>query len=567
MPKTTGARYFAEVMKGYGITHAFFVPTILMDALAEMDELGIQKILTHGEKAAAYMADGYARAANRPGLCMGQQIGASNLAAGLRDGYMAGAPIIAITGGPGTPGRYRHSYQEVEDFAQFDSMTKLNVQLDDVSRLPDLLRQLFRAVTTGAPKPVHLRLRGSHGQGIECEADLPVPLIEKDYAAVPAHRPEPELARVKAALDVLAQAKRPIIVAGGGVTASGAQAELVRFAEKLQIPVATSLNAKGAILDTHPLAVGVPGVYSRECANRAIAEADLVMFIGSHAGAQVTANWKIPAPGVTVIQVDIEAEELGRNYPNAASILGDAKTVLNQLVTLSTGPSVGAKAWCARVQHIVADWRASVAANYNSDASPLRPERICKEINDALPANGVVVSDTGHAGMWTGQLIEMRHTTQRYVRCAGSLGWGLPGAMGVKCALPDQPVVLFSGDGGFYYHIAELETAARHGINLICVVNNNSSLNQEIPLVGHAYQGKRGDRYKPDEMWRFQKSADIAKVAEAMGCAAMRVDNPKALREALHQALTLKRPVVIDAISDDTALAPTAWTPGGKSGH
>lgn len=567
MPKTTGARYFAEIIKGYGITHAFFVPTILMDALAEMDELGIQKILTHGEKAAAYMADGYARAANRPGLCMGQQIGASNLAAGLRDGFMAGAPIIAISGGPGTPGRYRHSYQEVEDFAQFDSMTKLNLQLDDVSRLPDLMRQLFRAATTGAPKPVHLRLRGSHGQGIECEADLPAPIIEKEYAAVPAYRPEPEVDRVRAALAVLARAQRPIIVAGGGVTSSGAQAELVAFAEKMQIPVATSLNAKGAILDTYPLAVGVPGVYSRECANRAISEADLVLFIGSHTGAQVTTNWKIPAPGITVIQIDIDAQELGRNYPNAASILGDAKATLKHMIALAGSPSAGAQQWLARTQELVANWRASVAAHYNSDASPLRPERICREINDALPANGVVVTDTGHAGMWTGQLIEMRHTTQRYIRCAGSLGWGLPGAMGVKCALPDQPVVLFSGDGGFYYHIAELETAARHGINLVMVVNNNSSLNQEIPLVGHAYQGKRVDRYKPDEMWRFQKTADLAKVAEAMGCAAFRVDNPKALKELLPRALAMKRPVVIDAISDDQALAPGAWTPGGASAH
>ncbi len=567
MPKTTGARYFAEIIKGYGITHAFFVPTILMDALAEMDELGIQKILTHGEKAAAYMADGYARAANRPGLCMGQQIGASNLAAGLRDGFMAGSPMIAITGGPGTPGRYRHAYQEVEDFAQFDSMTKLNLQLDDVSRLPDLMRQLFRAVTTGAPKPVHLRLRGSHGQGIECEADLPVPIIEKEYAAIPAHRPEPEPQRVRAALAVLAKAQRPVIVAGGGVTSSGAQVELVQFAEKMQIPVATSLNAKGAILDTHPLAVGVPGVYSRECANRAISEADLVLFIGSHTGAQVTANWKIPAPGATVIQVDIDALELGRNYPNAASVLGDAKATLKHMITLASGPSAGAKAWVARVQELVANWRASVAAHYNSDASPMRPERICKEITDALPANGVVVSDTGHAGMWTGQLIDMRHTTQRYIRCAGSLGWGLPGAMGVKCALPAQPVVLFSGDGGFYYHIAELETAARHGINLVMVVNNNSSLNQEIPLVGNAYKGKRGDRYKPDEMWRFQKTADLAKVAEAMGCAAFRVDNPKALKELLPRALGMNKPVLIDVISDDTALAPTAWTPEGKSAH
>lgn len=567
MAKTTGARYFAEVIKGYGITHVFFVPTILMQALAEMDELGIQKILTHGEKAAAYMADGYARALNRPGLCMGQQIGASNLAAGLRDAYMAGAPVIAISGGPDTTGRYRIAYQEVEDFAQFDSMTKLSLQLDDVTRLPDLMRQLFRAATSGAPKPVHLRLRGSHGQGIEREADLPAPIIETEYAAVPAYRPQPQAERVRAALAVLATAQRPVIVAGGGVTASGAQMELVQFAEKLQIPVATSLNAKGAILDTHPLALGVPGVYSRECANRAIAEADLVMFIGSHAGAQVTANWKIPAPGVTVIQVDIDAQELGRNYPNAASILGDAKATLSQLTAMAGGPAAGAATWVKRVQQIVAEWRASVAAHYSSDATPIRPERICKEITEALPPNGVVVSDTGHAGMWTGQLIDIRHPTQRYIRCAGSLGWGLPGAMGVKCALPDRSVILFSGDGGFYYHIGELETAARHGINLVMVVNNNSSLNQEIPLVGAAYRDKRGDKYKPDEMWRFQKTANIAKMAEAMGCAAFRVETPAQLRELLPKAMAMNKPVVLDVISDDTALAPTAWTPGGAGGQ
>ena len=562
MAKMTGYRYFAEMMKGYGITHSFFVPTILMEAMAEMDELGIQKILTHGEKAAAYMADGYARASGRPGLCMAQQIGASNLAAGLRDGFMAGSPMVAITGGPGTPGRYKHAYQEVEDFSQFDSVSKLSLQLDDVSRLPDLLRQLFRAVTTGAPRPVHLRLRGSHGQGLEGMIDAPV-IIEEQYKQVPAFRPEPEIAHVKAALAVLARAQRPVIIAGGGVTASGAQVELVQFAEKLQIPVVTSLNGKGAILDTHPLSVGVSGVYSRACANKTLAETDCVFFIGSQTGAQVTANWKVPAPGTTAIQIDIDPQELGRNYPNAASVLGDAKATLKHMIAHAGVPNTGAAVWVKRVQEIVAEWRKSVEANYNSDASPLRPERICKEINDALPANGVVVSDTGHAGMWTGQLIEIRHATQRYIRCAGSLGWGLPGAMGVKCALPDQPVILFSGDGGFYYHIGELETASRHGINLIMVVNNNSSLNQEIPLVGAAYKDKRGDKYKPDEMWRFQKKADLAKIAEGMGCAAIKVDNPVALRAALQKALTMNQPVVIDAISDENALAPTAWTPGG----
>src|SRR5512145_148152 len=151
MPRMTGSRCFAEMLKGYGVTHVFFVPTILMDALAEMDSLGVQKILTHGEKAAAYMADGYARASGKPGVCLAQQIGASNLAAGLRDGRMACSPIIAVTGGPAAAGRYRHAYQEVEDYSQFDAVTKLNLHLDEVKRLPDLLRQMFRAATSGAP--------------------------------------------------------------------------------------------------------------------------------------------------------------------------------------------------------------------------------------------------------------------------------------------------------------------------------------------------------------------------------------------------------------------------------
>jgi acetolactate synthase-1/2/3 large subunit len=547
------------MLKGYGITHVFFVPTILMDALAEMDDLGIRKILTHGEKAAAYMADGYARAKGRPGVCMGQQIGASNLAAGLRDPYMACSPVIAITGGPATAGRYRHAYQEVEDFTQFDSVTKVNLQVDDLARFPDLLRHLFRTATSGAPGPVHLRLRGSHGQGIEGEADLQ-PLIEAQFSRVPAFRPGPESERVREAVALLSRAQKPVIVAGGGVVASQAQAELVELAEKLQIPVATSLTAKDAILDSHPLSVGVVGTYSRACANRAVSEADLVFFIGSHAGGQVTANWRIPAVGTPVIQLDIDAEQLGRNYPNAVPLLGDAKVTLRQMCDAAQRKAPeSAKGWTGRVRELVAEWRAAAEPMLSSDAVPMRPERICREIAQALPADGVVVTDTGHAGMWTGQMIDITRPGQRYIRCEGSLGWGLPGAMGVKCALPERPVVCFTGDGGAYYHLPELETAARHGINLVVVINNNGSLNQEIPLVKAAYKEKRDDR--SGEMWRFQKDADLAKVAQALGCAAFRVEKPGQLKDLLPRALAMGKPVVLDCISDEQALAPTAWLP------
>ena len=566
MPKMTGSRMFAEMLKGYGVTHVFFVPTILMDALAEMDDLGIRKVLTHGEKAAAYMADGYARARNGVGVCMAQQIGASNLAAGLRDPFMAGSPVVAITGGPQTGWRYRGAYQEVEDFTQFDPVTKLSVRVDDLSRFPDLLRQAFRTATSGAPGPVHLRLLGSHGQGVEGEADLQ-PLAEPQFSRLPAFRPGPEMERVREAVAMLSRAQRPIIVAGGGVMASQAQAELVELAEKLQLPIATSLTAKGAILDAHPLSIGVVGTYSRACANQAVSEADLVFFIGTHAGGQVTANWRIPGAGIPVIQLDINAAELGRNYPNAVSLVGDAKATLRAMADAAQRRSPeSAKAWSGRVQQLAAEWRAKMEPMLKSDAVPMRPERICREITLALPADGVVVTDTGHAGMWTGQMIEFTKPGQRYIRCEGSLGWGLPGAMGVKCALPERPVLCFTGDGGIYYHLTELETAARHGINLVVVVNNNSSLNQEIPLVKTAYREKRDEL--SGEIWRFRRDANLAKVAEALGCAAFRVEKPGELKDLLPRAFALGKPVVLDCISEEQALAPTAWVPGaGARGH
>ena len=236
------------------------------------------------------------------------------------------------------------------------------------------------------------------------------------------------------------------------------------------------------------------------------------------------------------------------------------------MINAAKQPAAGAKAWLARVQQLVAAWRAEMEPMLSSDAAPLRPERVCREISQALPADGVVVSDTGHAGMWTGQMIEFTDARQSYYRCAGSLGWGLPGAMGVKCALPDRPVVLFTGDGGAYYHLAELETAARAGINLVVVVNNNSSLNQEIPFVDDAYKGKqKTDR--SGEIWRFQKSVDFSKVAESLGCAGFRVDKPGQLKELLPRAFAMNRPVVIDVVTDENALAPAGWTPGGAAGH
>jgi acetolactate synthase-1/2/3 large subunit len=553
MPSMTGCQYLAEALHRSSITHVFFVPVVLTPALAEMDRLGIVGVMTHGEKSAVYMADGYARASGRTGICMAQVIGAANLAAGLRDPYLACSPVVAITGGPAGEHRHRHVYQEIDDFPLFEPLTRFNARIDMVERLPDLLGQAFRSATTGCPGPVHLEIAGHFGQALYGNGDLAESFVPLS-TLIPHLRPAAEPRLVDQAVHLLQTAERPILVAGGGVVSSGACQEVVELAEKLQIPVATSLNAKGTISEKHPLSVGVAGSYSRACANQAVAEADLVFFVGSRTGSQVTNFWRIPRPGTHVIQLDIAPEELGRHYPNVVSLWGDAKTVLRQLLQSLPSPKAR-KGWLERVNQLVGEWRTSVEPLRQSDATPMRPERICKELQDALPLDAILVSDTGHAGIWTGTHLELHHSGQTYLRAAGSLGWGLPAAIGAKCACPQRPVICFSGDGGFYYHVSELETALRYGINTVTIVNNNRSLSQETLLFAQAYGGEQRSGFK---MWQFEP-LNFARIGEAFGCYAERVEQPAQIRPALERALACGRPAVLDVVSDMRALAPDPW--------
>jgi len=554
----TGSRLFAQMMKGYGVSHVFFVPAILMEAMAEMEDLGITRVVTHGEKAAAYMADGFARASRRPGVCLAQHVGAANLAAGLRDAYMACSAVLAVTGGDDATTHYRHGYQQIDDLPMFQPVTKFAANMDAVQRLPDLLRQAFREATTGTPRPVYLRIPGNEGSLIRQQADMEV-LAEPRFGAYPAFRPAADPADVERALHVLAGAERPVIVAGGGVASSDAGPELVELAERLSIPVATALNAKAIIADNHPLNVGVPGTYSRASANRVLAQADVVCFVGSQTGNQLTNGWQVPSKPKAVVQLDIDPAEIGRNYPAAAGIVGDAKVSLRQMIDASGKQPVERDGWLGQVRDVVGSWKHQANALRNSDAVPIRPERICKAISDVLPADGVVLSDTGHSGMWTGQMVELNHPGQRYLRCAGSLGWAFPAALGAKCALPDKPVMAFNGDGGFLYHLTELETAARYGINAVIVVNNNHAYSQEKRLFDIAYGGEQ--RGKARDMWVFRE-LNFARIAEDFGCFGVRVERPDELDGALKAALAAGRPAVVDVVSDVEAMAERGWAPG-----
>ncbi|MXY77422.1 MAG: thiamine pyrophosphate-binding protein [Acidimicrobiia bacterium] len=550
----TGARALAEMLDGYGVTHVFMVPAVLRRTLAELERFGVRRIHTHGEKPAAYMADGYARMAGRPGVCLAQAVGALNLAAGLRDAHLANSPVIALTGGRDPAATGKGVYQEVDDLPAFVNVTKFSAEVDAVEKIPDLVRQAFRAAVSGRPGPAHLQFVGNEGQIDLEEGDLDSS-VDTRFVSVPPVRPLPDPQAVAAALDLLQRAERPVLVTGGGVRASRAAGELVAVAERLSIPVVTSLNGKDTIPGTHPLCVGVVGTYSRSAANRVVDQADLVCFVGSSTGSMTTHFWQVPEPGVPAVQIDIDPEMTGRNYPLRVAINADARAALGAILELAGPARANRPDWLAIARGEVAAWRRHHLRHLRSDAVPIRPERICAELTDLVPDDACIVVDTGHAGMWMGGMFDTRSADQRYLRSAGHLGWAFPAALGAKCAAADRPVVCFTGDAGLWYHIAEIETAVRWGINTVTVVNNNSSGNQSARGFDRAYGGQQTPEGR--RLWTFNE-VDFARLAQGMGAMGIRVEKPDQFGAALERALAAERPVIIDVVTDIEAMAPLA---------
>ena len=554
MPKMTGGRFIAEFLEKSGVDAVFYVPTILSRPLAEMDNMKIKRVLAHAEKSAAYMADGYARASGKPGICAAQAVGAANLAAGLRDALMGNSPVIALSGGRKSMEKHKGAYQENDDFPVFQALTKANFQVDQVERLPDLMRQAFREATTGNPGPVNLQLAGNNGQIEDDYADLEV-LVEERYGKTPSHRFTPPLEEIKQAISKINTAKKPVIILGGGARISDAGDEALEFSKKTGIPIATSVASYNLIPEDYELYIGVPGSYSRECTNKILTDADLFIFIGSSTGGQVTHFWKIPSKDTRVIQIGIDPSDLGRNYPNDISLLGDAKSTLQMLLKEDL-KRLDIDDWRSHSIGLVKDWKDSLKPLRESNNIPVRPERMMKELSEIIPEGSVVVSDTGHTAMWTVQNLWL-NKKWNFIRCAGSLGWGFPAAMGAKCAFPDKDVYCLTGDGGLWYHFTELETAVRCDIPTITIVNNNNALNQEHDIFMNAYDGKPSNRWT--EMWYFNK-VSFAELANNMGAFGISVTDPNDIKDAVKEAKKSKKPAIVEIEGDVSALAPTAWS-------
>jgi acetolactate synthase-1/2/3 large subunit len=545
----TGHRYLAEALAGCGIRHFFHMPLVLPEAIKEMQAVGVQPIVTHSEKAAAYMADGYARVSGHLGVCACQAIGAANLAAGVLDAFMAKSPVLALSGGGTASTRDRNNYQEIDQRPIWSGLTKMSARVENAARLPDLLGQAIRVATGGAPGPVHLEMGGFTGGVLGGEAgDAPLP--DPQFALCPSLRHPASDESVRTAIRLLAEAQRPVVIAGSGIRASGAQAALVDFVHRLNVPLAVSLDAKAVLQDDDPLSAGVVGTYSRDSANRIVSEADLVLFAGTTTGSMVTAGWIVPKPGVPAIQIDVDTRELGRNYPLVCALAGDPCTVLQQLTEGAPVPP-DRPAWLARVAELKAEWDQEVAAVESSDALPLRPERLGRLLSQTLPDDAILVVDTGHIAGWTARHVYLRHG-QSLLRPAGSMGWGFPAAIGAKCAAPDRPVVSFTGDGGFLYHFAELETALRYRIPLVTVISNNNGYSQERPIWSAS----------PDynHNWRFAP-VSYADVARGFGCRSWLAEKAEDFEPAFKEALTVEGPAIVEVMTDENVTLAPPWTP------
>lgn len=558
MKPQNGGAYLASALQSYGLTHVFFVDAILRHTLAHLEDHGIARVLVHSEKAAAYMADGYARIRRRPSLCMAQSVGAANLAAGLQDAFLARSPVVAITGRHIAENQYRNAYQELPHEPMFRSVAKFSGRIDVPLQLPHVLRQAFREATTGRTGPAHIDVAGNTGSVTDYWTAAFEAFSEPEFTKVPAFRAYPDPAQVKATAELLRSAERPLIVAGIGVAWSGADADLLRFVETAALPLVTTLDTKALLKASHPLNVGVMGTYGTDAANRAVAEADVVVYIGCDLGDQESANWALPQTRARCVQIDSDPSELGRNLPDSLKVQSDPMAMIAALA--GTVSRIERPDWFERLTVLRSAWLEQIREHRLSDAEPIRPERLGMELGRALPDHAVLVADTGYSSQWAGQMLDFEGTGQSFMRAAGSLGWAFPASLGAKAACPERPVICLTGDGGFMYHLPELETARRWKLNTVTVVNNNSQLGQGLRNLRTAYAGRDG---RMSELYQFEP-LDYAAIAESFGCMGIRVTEPGAIGAAIESALASNRPTVIDVVSDPAALAPIPWMPKSR---
>jgi acetolactate synthase I/II/III large subunit len=515
----------------------------------------LEHILVKDERDGAFMADAFARVARIPGLCDGTLgPGATNLVTGLAESFGASVPVIALAGESNSMISGRHATQESDQLAMLRPTVKEAIRVERIERVPELVRRAYTIATGGRPGPVLLNVREdvTHGRHTFAASDL---TADPATLMMPGRRSRPDPADVEAAAALLARARRPVILAGGGIHLSDAYAPLASLARRLSVPVATTISGKGSIPEDDPLALGVFGRYSRT-ANAAIGEADVLLVVGCKLGEIATSRWSLLPATAAVIQLDVDPEELGRNARLAVGLAGDAGLGLADLDAAAPTPDAADGEARRRDLDAARDaWRAEHGPRLVSTERPIHQARMLTEPNAALPGDGIIVADGGFAAHWSALYWNTARAGRHYIANRGhaSIGYGVPGAIGAKLAAGDRVVAGLMGDGGLGMSIGELETAVRLGLRgLVFVVVDNEASGYVKALQHSLY----ADRFQSVD----SVPVNYARVAQEFGCHGERVEDPAELAGALDRAMTADGPALVDVMvtRDPAGMLPGA---------
>ncbi|MFZ9447821.1 MAG: thiamine pyrophosphate-binding protein [Alphaproteobacteria bacterium] len=542
MNQLSGAEAFVRMLQHHGVTHVFGLcgdtSLPLYDALARLDH-GITHVLTRDERSAAYMADCYARVTGKVGVCEGPSGGgATYILPGVVEAHESSIPLLAVTTDISVSSRGKYTLTELDQEALFRPLSKWTSVIDRAADIPSILRRAFRTMTTGRPGAVHLGLPFDVQKAPVDEQDV---WADRRFGAAPAARVAPDPAAIEAAARAIDSATRPVLVLGGGVVLSHAEAELAALAERIGAPVCTTISGQGSMPDSHPLHAGVVGSNGGVAATRAIVDAaDLVVFVGCRAGSVTTERWRHPRPGTRIVHVDVEPGVIGANFRTEAGVVGDARLALAALASaVARRDPSGAIAMVAKAR---AEKEAAYRPLALSDDRPIKPERLVAELAAVLGDDAVIVADPGTPCPYFSAFYPKHRAGRWFItnRAHGALGYSLPGAVGAWYGRPSSKVVAVMGDGSFGFSCGEMETIVRNRVPVTMVVVSNSVFGWIKAGQKTGYDG----RYFSVDFNR----TDHAAVAAAFGVRSWRVEDPAELRQTLRTAIEHGGPTLVDVV-------------------
>jgi acetolactate synthase-1/2/3 large subunit/sulfoacetaldehyde acetyltransferase len=517
----------------------------MFDALFDADDIGY--IGVRDERTGTHMADGYARASGRAGVILAGQNGpgATNLVTGLAQARAAFSPVVSIAGSLSTGHVYRDAFQEVDQQSLFQPITKRTWTATAADRVPEMIREAFRVALTPRPGPVQLNLpRDVLAQ----QAEFTRFQEPGEYRCDTVPAPAPEA--VTEAASRLRRARRPVIVAGGGIKNTDGHAEALALAEALDAPVATSPGHGDAVPFEHPLNAGQMGPRGNPVASRLVREADVILALGTRLGFNSTFySYEHINQDADIIQVEIEPTAIGRYFPVALGIWADAPTAARQLRTALGQPEAPAEieAWTRRFREERSARLEARDAEAEVDACPIRPSGLFKVLRDVLPRDTAITMDAGTLGLQATDALNYWEPRSLFTPLDyGLVGFSFACGLGVKLARPERPVVSLMGDGGFGMTVSELATAVDHGINTVTIVMNNGCWGAEKAYQRDFFDG----RYIGADI----SSPPFDRLAELYGAAGFRVERCAELGDAVRAALDCGRPAVIDVAVDPDAL-------------